>query len=155
MHNPFDAILAEINELKVLIKAAPSIQVASPPEIINTDELCKRLSLSEPTIIMMRKRKQIPFFKAGSSVRYNWPSVIDHLERCPIKPRQCVSKEQDYQKKYTRKKIDSLSDSYVLDKMKQVDLKNILSLKRKDIPKEIIEAKRQNLFIKREIKKQK
>lgn len=80
MHNPFEAILAELAELKELAKNYPQATAAPVPEIINTDELCRRLALSEPTVIQMRKRRQIPYFKAGTAVRYNWPSVVAALE---------------------------------------------------------------------------
>lgn len=54
---------------------------ATPPaEIINRDELCKRLDITEPTAIRWEKRGKIPCFRVGSNVRYNWPAVIESLE---------------------------------------------------------------------------
>jgi excisionase family DNA binding protein len=76
-----DLILSEFNELKELIKSRPVEQPAAVPEIINTEELCKRLDLSEPTLISWRKKKVIPFMRVGSSIRYNWPKVIEALEK--------------------------------------------------------------------------
>lgn len=49
-------------------------------EIISRDELCKRLSITEPTAIRWEKKGVIPCFRIGSSVRYNWDEVITALE---------------------------------------------------------------------------
>lgn len=49
-------------------------------EIINRDELCKRLNITEPTAIRWEKKGVIPCFRIGSGVRYNWPKVIEALE---------------------------------------------------------------------------
>lgn len=49
-------------------------------EIINREELCKRLNITEPTAIRWEKKGTLPCFRIGSSVRYNWPKVIENLE---------------------------------------------------------------------------
>ena len=49
-------------------------------EIIDRDELCKRLALSEPTIIRYEKKGKIPRLSIGNSIRYNWPAVVEALE---------------------------------------------------------------------------
>ncbi|HMK18126.1 MAG TPA: helix-turn-helix domain-containing protein [Chitinophagaceae bacterium] len=77
----FDILLAEFREVKEILKNIPSAYVAQVPEIINSKELCKRLDLSEPTLIAWRKKKAIPFIRIGSSIRYNWPKVVEALER--------------------------------------------------------------------------
>lgn len=77
----FDIILAEFRELKEIIKNLPQAQLMPLPEIINTEELCKRLYLSEPTVITWRRKRLIPFFKIGTSIRYNWPKVVEALEK--------------------------------------------------------------------------
>jgi len=75
--NPFETIHEEIKELKrTLIEA----KIISPPEIIDRAELCKRLGITEPTVIRWEKRKRIPSFRIGSAVRYNWISVVKTLE---------------------------------------------------------------------------
>jgi hypothetical protein len=51
-----------------------------PIEIINREELCKRLDIAEPTAIRWEKKGKIPSFRIGSNVRYNWPKVIESLE---------------------------------------------------------------------------
>lgn len=81
MDNPFDLILSEIRELKEKVSSLPLVAATTPPEIINTEELCKRLDISEPTAIKWRRKKLIPSIQVGSSVRYNWPAVVLVLER--------------------------------------------------------------------------
>ena len=49
-------------------------------EIIGTKELCSRLGVTEPTIIRWRKKGKIPWLQLGSSVRFNYPKVIEALE---------------------------------------------------------------------------
>jgi len=81
MTNPFEVIAAELAEIKEAIRTTPGLQVAPPPEIIDTAELCRRLDISEPTAIKWRKKKKIPFFTIGASVRYNWLTVVQQLEK--------------------------------------------------------------------------
>ena len=50
-------------------------------EILSRAELCKRLNITEPTCIRWEKKGLIPCFRIGSSCRYNWPKVIEALER--------------------------------------------------------------------------
>jgi excisionase family DNA binding protein len=50
-------------------------------EIIDRTELCKRLAITEPTAIRWEKKKKIPAIRIGSSVRYNWHSVVNNLEK--------------------------------------------------------------------------
>lgn len=49
-------------------------------EIIDRAELCKRLSITEPTAIRYERKGKIPSLRIGDSVRYNWPAVIEALE---------------------------------------------------------------------------
>lgn len=51
------------------------------PIIIDRDELCKRLNIAEPTAIRWEKKGRIPSIRIGSSVRYNWISVVAALEK--------------------------------------------------------------------------
>lgn len=81
MHNPFDILLAELQELKVMIQASGKAEGSTAPDIIDGQELCKRLDISEPTLIRWRKKGKIPSFKIGSSIRYNWPVVVSQLEK--------------------------------------------------------------------------
>lgn len=86
MDNPFDVIMAELQEIKANVAAIPQPQAAPAAEIINTEELCRRLDITEPTAIKWRKRKKIPSFMIGSAVRYNWPEVVKFLEtKCQVK----------------------------------------------------------------------
>ena len=80
MINPFDVIYNEIQDLKEKISTLGQITTTSPPEIIDRNELCKRLNITEPTCIRWEKKGLLPSFRIGSSVRYNWQKVIDTLE---------------------------------------------------------------------------
>lgn len=80
MLNPFDVIIEKLDGLESKITASSTILAAPPTEIINRDELCKRLNISEPTAIRWEKKNLIPHFRIGSNVRYNWPKVIEALE---------------------------------------------------------------------------
>ena len=46
------------------------------PEIIDENELSKRLNISKVTLGKYRKEGTIPFIKIGRTVRYNYPKVI-------------------------------------------------------------------------------
>ena len=80
MYNPFELLIERFNGLEEkllsLYPATPLLQ----PEIINREELCKRLDITEPTAIRWEKKGTIPSIRIGSNVRYNWPKVIEALE---------------------------------------------------------------------------
>jgi hypothetical protein len=78
-NNPFEIIY---EKLDILHQQVSSIQPTTvlQPEIINRDELCKRLDITEPTCIRWEKKGKIPRIEIGSAIRYNWPKVIEVLE---------------------------------------------------------------------------
>ena len=83
MVNPFDVIIEKIEGLESKILSTSNLSsfpVASPVEIIDRLELCKRLAITEPTAIRCEKKGKIPSFRIGSNVRYNWQKVLDSLE---------------------------------------------------------------------------
>ncbi len=49
-------------------------------EIIDTKELCKRLGITEPTVIRWRQKGKIPYLQIGSAVRFDFRAVIKALE---------------------------------------------------------------------------
>ena len=49
-------------------------------EVIDRAELCRRLDISEQTVITWEKRGKIPCLRIGGAVRYNYPKVIEALE---------------------------------------------------------------------------
>ena len=84
MIKSFTTTFSEI-ELAALIEGAVSKFIGNRPEtpqteIINRDELCKRLAITEPTVIRWEKKGTIPALRIGSNVRYNWHKVIEALE---------------------------------------------------------------------------
>jgi hypothetical protein len=76
-----------LNEFEVLIENSlrrvfsEQIKSTSLCEIIDRSELCKRLAITEPTAIRWEKKGKIPCFRIGSSVRYNWQTVMDSLTK--------------------------------------------------------------------------
>ena len=80
MPNPFDQLLQKLEEIDAKISNIPQAATLVPPEIIDSKELCKRLNLSDETVMKWRKKKKIPYIRIGTSVRYNWPAVIEFLE---------------------------------------------------------------------------
>ena len=80
MINPFDEIIERLDGLESKIAGASTVSTTPPTEIINREELCKRLNITEPTAIRWGNKNLIPCFRIGSNVRYNWPKVIEALE---------------------------------------------------------------------------
>lgn len=81
MINPFQEILDKLAGLESKVDATHPVRETLQKEIIGRKELCKRLSITEPTAIRWEKKKKIPCFRIGSSVRYNWQTVIEKLEK--------------------------------------------------------------------------
>lgn len=52
--------------------------VNEPP--IDSRELMKRLNISEPTLIRLRKRKEIPYLEICGHYRYVWNEVLKTLQ---------------------------------------------------------------------------
>lgn len=75
-----DVIMAKLNEIDAKLSSMPPGTAAPPAEIINSEELCRRLDISEPTLVSWRRKKKIPFIKIDGVIRYNWPAVISQLE---------------------------------------------------------------------------
>ena len=80
MLNPFDVIIERLNGLESKIAKTSTVSTTPPSEIISRAELCIRLNITEPTAIRWEKKNLIPCFRIGSSIRYNWPKVIEALE---------------------------------------------------------------------------
>jgi hypothetical protein len=87
LNNPFEELLNELQanrkELEIIksLLTSSGISQAQPPEIIDTDTLCTRLGITEPTAIRHKKKGLIPSLQIGSAVRYNWPDVVKALEK--------------------------------------------------------------------------
>ncbi|WP_158093858.1 helix-turn-helix domain-containing protein [Algoriphagus ratkowskyi] len=50
-------------------------------EIIDTNEICQRLNLSEPTIVRWRDKGKIPCLRIGTNIRYDWGKVLEAIEK--------------------------------------------------------------------------
>ncbi len=81
MYNPFDEITDRLISLEKKVSAIHPVTTIPPAEIINRSELCKRLDITEPTAIRWDKKGKLPSIRIGSNVRYNWPTVVEALER--------------------------------------------------------------------------
>lgn len=80
MLNPFDVLLTRFDELESKLSSLTVQPAEDKPELINRFELCQRLGITEAHAIRLGKKGQIPEIRIGSSVRYNWPKVIEALE---------------------------------------------------------------------------
>lgn len=49
------------------------------PEYLTADQVCKRLSLTKPTLHEWRKREIIKSYKIGSRVYYRWDELQDAM----------------------------------------------------------------------------
>ena len=81
MENPFDSIAIQLQDIKERLDYISTIPPPKGVEVITQDELCKRLGLSKPTVIRWGKKGKIPSLKIGKSVRYNWYSVVQAIEK--------------------------------------------------------------------------
>lgn len=80
-------ITVDQNQLERIINEAVVKALSNLPpnesrkvEIIDQDELCKRLSLTRQTIARWREKGKIPFIQIGSVFRYDWLKVVEALE---------------------------------------------------------------------------
>lgn len=80
--NPFEVLNQRFDLLEATLEALKSNTKLGVKqlELIDRKELCKRLSLSTPTIMQWERKGTIPCIRIGESVRYNWPAVIEALE---------------------------------------------------------------------------
>lgn len=69
----------QIQNLIVEIKQLRNEQPVNDPPI-DSKVLMQRLAISEPTLIRMRKRKEIPFLKICGQYRYVWTEVVKALQ---------------------------------------------------------------------------
>lgn len=72
-----NALIQEITE-QVKIALLPEINKKlqnNSSEYLSADEVCKRLSITKPTIHEWRNRKIIKSYKLGSRVYYRWDEV--------------------------------------------------------------------------------
>ncbi|MEJ7740187.1 MAG: hypothetical protein WKF97_22430 [Chitinophagaceae bacterium] len=82
-YNPFEELSHKLDEIKNLLVISSTSNTNTPQdrvnEIIDRETLCKRLGITEPTVIRHQKRGKIPFLQIGSSIRYDWNAVVQAL----------------------------------------------------------------------------
>lgn len=69
----------QIQDLIVEVKQLRNEQPVNDPPI-DSKVLMQRLAISEPTLIRMRKRKEIPFLTVCGQYRYVWAEVVKALQ---------------------------------------------------------------------------
>lgn len=74
-------ILTQVKEINQRIKNGDIAAIPEQENPIDTKELCKRLAMTEPTIIRWRKKGKIPYLSVGSSIRYDWNAVLNALKQ--------------------------------------------------------------------------
>lgn len=81
-------IITSQEDIRALIGEALSEAIQRLPspsvktiEIIDGKELAKRLGISAPTLIRWRSKGKIPYLEIGGGIRYNFPEVIEALEK--------------------------------------------------------------------------
>ena len=70
-------VMAKLENIEKMLNNPGEIKKV---EIIDCRELCKRLNITEPTVIRWRAKGLIPFLNIGSAVRFNYLEVIEALE---------------------------------------------------------------------------
>jgi excisionase family DNA binding protein len=81
LNNPFEIILERLVSIEEQLARFHVPTAAQQNEIIGREELCTRLNITVPTAIRWEKKGKIPALRVGSNVRYNWPKVIEALEK--------------------------------------------------------------------------
>jgi excisionase family DNA binding protein len=81
LNNPFEIIMERLVSIEEQLARFNVPAPVPQPEIIGRDELCMRLNITTPTAIRWEKKGKIPALRVGSNVRYNWPKVIEALEK--------------------------------------------------------------------------
>jgi hypothetical protein len=86
MENPFEAITAELSDIKSIllnlksINGTPAQEQQIATKIIDEKELCKFLKISHVTAIRWRQEGKVPFFRIGNVIRYDLQKVLLSLE---------------------------------------------------------------------------
>lgn len=75
-------LLQQVAELRSMVQSKPFANgYPANEDPIDRAELCKRLNVSEPTIISMERKNKIPVMYLGKLARYNWYRVVEALEK--------------------------------------------------------------------------
>jgi hypothetical protein len=67
--------------LEDFLSKMPVIGPAPQVELISPEELCKRMNISIPTQIRLRKKGRLPYLEAGNQIRYDWNKVLETLKK--------------------------------------------------------------------------
>lgn len=76
----FNQIERKIDRLMLVAEASNTSSSGAGTEIIDRQELSRRLDVTEQHIINLEKKGEIVSFRVGAAVRYNWPQVLTALQ---------------------------------------------------------------------------
>jgi excisionase family DNA binding protein len=81
--NEITELKNEIIQLKVSVENLLNFRVTShdSESLVSQKEICKFLNISEPTLVKMRRRKEIPFSNTGREYVYNKLEVSNALNK--------------------------------------------------------------------------
>lgn len=80
--NPFAPFYEELKAIKDQLKEISEAQTVNPQsEVISDKTLCERLEITRQTLNRWRKQGRIPFIQIGSVLRYDYPKVLEALEK--------------------------------------------------------------------------
>jgi len=68
--------ITALTELVKSLKDQGRVTSAEPP--IDATELMKRLKISYPTLLRMRKNGELSFLKVRGQYRYNWREIVNN-----------------------------------------------------------------------------
>ena len=84
MENPFEILNERFDRLETLLMQLIETKPDTGPNSdapISQKEICEYLGITQPTLIKMRKRKEIPFKRAGARYLYNKADVSAAIEK--------------------------------------------------------------------------
>lgn len=128
-------------------------------ELISPEELCKRMNISIPTQIRLRKKGKLPFIEAGNQIRYDWNKVLLSLqtENKYVPSKQELLKLAQDEIKRQRKIAQDIRKFELLNSTSHAEAVLMRQskgfLEKSDIPSELAELKLLELQIKRQLNK--
>lgn len=78
--NPFAPFYEELDSLRAQLNEIAKSRSVPQIEIIDGDNLCKKLGITRQTLFRWRKQNRIPFIQQGAVVRYDFNKVVQALE---------------------------------------------------------------------------
>ncbi|MBC7745671.1 MAG: helix-turn-helix domain-containing protein [Flavobacterium sp.] len=87
-YNPFETLenrLTEIynqnQQIMLLFGQGQGQNIAKPIDLVDGEQLSKKLGITIQTLIRWRQKGKIPFLQVGKSIRYDLNKVLESLEK--------------------------------------------------------------------------